>query len=56
MKRHLVLVALSLAALLGNLAWAGSAREDSTERLQNSANVLKEIAAPLPTRAFLKKY
>src|ERR1700693_1373877 len=45
MKRHLVLVVLSLVALLGNLAWAGSAREDSTERLQNSANVLKEIAA-----------
>ena len=45
MKRHLVLVVLSLAALLGNLAWAGSAREDSTERLQNSADVLKEIAA-----------
>ena len=44
MKRHLVL-ALSLAAPLGNLAWAGSAREDSTERLQNSANVLKEIGA-----------
>ena len=44
MKRHLVLVVLSLAALLGNLAWAGSAREDSTERLQNSAEVLKEIA------------
>ena len=34
MKRHLVLV-LSLAALLGNLAWAGSAREELTERLQN---------------------
>jgi lipid-binding SYLF domain-containing protein len=34
-----------LTALLGNLAWAGSARDDSTERLQNSANVLKEIAA-----------
>jgi SH3 domain-containing YSC84-like protein 1 len=45
MKRHLVLVAVSLAALLGNLAWASSAREDSTERLQNSAEVLKEIAA-----------
>jgi SH3 domain-containing YSC84-like protein 1 len=44
MKRHLVLVVVSLAALLGNLAWAGSAREDSTERLQNSAEVLKEIA------------
>lgn len=44
MKRHLVLV-FSLAALLGTLAWAGSAREDSTERLQNSADVLKEIAS-----------
>src|SRR5260370_20567223 len=45
MKRHLVSVVLSLTALLGNLAWAGSAREDATERLQNSANVLKEIGA-----------
>lgn len=45
MKRHRVLVVLCLAGLLGNLAWAGSAREDSTERLQNSAGVLKEIAA-----------
>lgn len=45
MKRHLGLVVLSLAALLGNLAWAGSVREDATERLQNSAYVLKEIAA-----------
>ena len=45
MKRHLVLVVLSLSGLLGNLAWAGSAREDSTKRLQNSADVLKEITA-----------
>jgi len=45
MKRHLVLVVLSLAALWGNLSWAGSVREDATERLQNSAYVLKEIAA-----------
>jgi SH3 domain-containing YSC84-like protein 1 len=45
MKRHLVLVVLSLTALIGNLAWAGSTREDATERLQNSADVLKEIAA-----------
>jgi lipid-binding SYLF domain-containing protein len=44
MKRQLVLVVLSLAALFGNLAWAGSAREDSTERLQNSGAVLTEIA------------
>ncbi len=45
MKRHLVLVVLTLTALLGNLSWAGSVRQDSTERLQNSADVLKEIAA-----------
>ncbi len=45
MKRHLVLVVLTLTALLVNLSWAGSTREDSTERLQNSADVLKEIAA-----------
>lgn len=45
MKRQLVLVIVSFAALLGNLAWAGSAREDSTERLQNSGDVLKEIAS-----------
>jgi SH3 domain-containing YSC84-like protein 1 len=44
-KRHLVLVVLSLSGLLGNLAWAGSAREDSTKRLQNSADVLQEITA-----------
>ncbi len=44
MKRNLVLVVLNLAVLLGNLAWAGSVREDATERLQNSAYVLKEIA------------
>jgi SH3 domain-containing YSC84-like protein 1 len=45
MKRRLVLVVLSLVALLGNLAWAGSAREDSTERLQNSADILKAIGS-----------
>ncbi len=45
MKRHLVLVVFTLTALLVNLSWAGSVREDSTERLQNSADVLKEIAA-----------
>jgi len=44
MKRHFVLAVLSLAALLGNLA-AASTREKATERLQNSADVLKEIGA-----------
>jgi lipid-binding SYLF domain-containing protein len=45
MKRHLVLVILTLTALLVSISWAGSVREDSTERLQNSADVLREIAA-----------
>lgn len=43
MKRSLVLALFTLMGLLGSLAWASSAREDSTERLQNSANVLSEI-------------
>jgi lipid-binding SYLF domain-containing protein len=45
MKRHLVLVVLTLTAMLVNLSWAGSVRQDATERLQNSADVLKEIGA-----------
>lgn len=43
MKRSLVLVLFSLVGLLGSLAWAGSAKEDSVERLQNAAAVLNEI-------------
>src|SRR6266568_6411174 len=35
----------SLVGLFGSFAWAGSAREDSVERLQKSADVLKEIMA-----------
>jgi lipid-binding SYLF domain-containing protein len=30
---------------LGTLSWAGSAREDATERLENAGNVLHEITA-----------
>jgi len=41
-KKSLVLVVVSLVGI-GSLAWAGSAREDSVERLQKSATVLKEI-------------
>jgi lipid-binding SYLF domain-containing protein len=44
MKRSMVLMVFSLAALLGSIA-AASTREDATERLQNSADVLKQIAA-----------
>jgi SH3 domain-containing YSC84-like protein 1 len=40
-KAMFVLAILSL----GTLCWAGSAREDATERLQNSTTVLHEIMA-----------
>ncbi len=43
MKRSLVLVLFTLVGLVGSVAWASSAREDSAERLQNAANVLNEI-------------
>ena len=42
MKRLLFAVLLSLVTLLGSIAWA-TAKEDSVERLQKSADVLKEI-------------
>ena len=42
MKKALLAVLLSLVTLLGTLAFA-NAKEDSVERLQNSAGVLKEI-------------
>jgi lipid-binding SYLF domain-containing protein len=44
-KRSLVLILFSLVGLFGSLTWASSAREDSSERLQNAANVLNEIMA-----------
>jgi SH3 domain-containing YSC84-like protein 1 len=43
MKRHLVTLLLFLAALGAKRSWAASAREDATERLQSSAQVLREI-------------
>lgn len=45
MKKRICLVLLSLVGLVGNLAWAGSAREDSVERLQMSVDVLHAIMA-----------
>jgi SH3 domain-containing YSC84-like protein 1 len=41
-KRTLFAGLLSVVVLLANMAWA-TAKEDSVERLQNSASVLKEI-------------
>ena len=45
MKKRICLVLLSLVGLVGNLAWAGSAQEDSVERLQMSVDVLHAIMA-----------
>jgi SH3 domain-containing YSC84-like protein 1 len=45
MKRHLVLVALSVAALLPGTMWAASLGDDASNRLKTSATVLKEIAS-----------
>ena len=42
MKRSLIAVIFTLIALLGSMAWA-DAKDDSVERLQKSADVLKEI-------------
>jgi len=55
MKRHLVLAvsSLCLAVAKGNLAVA-STLENATERLQNSADILEQIAT-LPIRAYRKK-
>jgi lipid-binding SYLF domain-containing protein len=40
MKKLILLLAI---LSLGTLCWAGSAREDATERLENATNVLHEI-------------
>lgn len=45
MKRSLSPVFLIAVTLLATLAWAGSAKEDSIQRLKNSSNVLQEIMA-----------
>src|SRR6202043_3125961 len=46
MKKVMFLLAM---LSLGTLCWAGSAREDATERLENAGNVLHEIMA-MPDR------
>jgi lipid-binding SYLF domain-containing protein len=43
LKRTLFTVLLSIATLLSTMAWAGTAEEDSVERLQKASDVLKEI-------------
>jgi lipid-binding SYLF domain-containing protein len=44
LKKSLIAVLLSLLTCFGSMAWA-TAKEDSVERLQKSADVLKEIMA-----------
>jgi len=43
MKKTLSLLLMSCMGLFGTYAWAGSAREDTVDRLQNSVEVLQAI-------------
>lgn len=45
MKKAISVLLMSLMGLTGTYAWAGSAREDSLERLKLSTDVLKAIMA-----------
>jgi lipid-binding SYLF domain-containing protein len=43
MKKVMSLLLMSLIGLVGTLAWAGSTREDSVDRMQKSVDVLQAI-------------
>ena len=43
MKKVMSLLLMSLIGLVGTLAWAGSNREDTVERMQKSVDVLQSI-------------
>jgi len=43
MKKTISLLLMSLMGLVGTYAWAGSAREDTVDRLQNSVDVLRAV-------------
>jgi lipid-binding SYLF domain-containing protein len=43
MKKLMSLLLMSLIGLVGTLAWAGSAREDSVDRLERSVNVIHAV-------------
>ena len=45
MKKLMSLLLMSLIGLVGTFAWAGSAREDTVDRLQKSVDVLHAIMA-----------
>jgi hypothetical protein len=52
MKNVLFLIAM---LSLGTLCWAGSAREDATDRLDNATKVLHEIMA-MPDNGIPKRF
>jgi len=43
MKKTISLLLMSLIGLVGTCAWAGSAREDTVDRMQKSVDVLHSI-------------
>src|ERR1700682_3111000 len=45
MKKIVSLLMMSLIGLVGTLAWAGSAQEDTVDRMQKSVDVLQSIMA-----------
>lgn len=45
MKKIMLLLLMSSIGLVGTLAWAGSAREDTVDRMQSSVEVLHAIMA-----------
>src|SRR5271155_4540076 len=45
MKKTISLLLMSLMGLVGTYAWAGSAREDTVDRMQKSVDVLHAIMA-----------
>jgi lipid-binding SYLF domain-containing protein len=45
MKKVMTVLLLSSMGMVGTLAWAGSAREDTVERMQKSVEVLQSIMA-----------
>src|SRR5579862_2942197 len=45
MKKVISVLVMTLIGLVGTLAWAGSAREDSVDRMQKSVDVLHSIMA-----------
>jgi hypothetical protein len=55
MKKTMSLLLMSLIGLVGTLAWAGSAREDTVERMQNPW-MSSNRSCQRPTRASLRKY